>query len=101
MRAIRESLWRAGPVCLPAASTDLADCGSHLLRFAVPGQWGLWEGWPTHPSASSFVDYPKYKPFINSDLQHSPEKPVIPYPESNSRGNSLVQHLLLWDRGAM
>nr|XP_032618755.1 centrosomal protein of 57 kDa [Chelonoidis abingdonii] len=36
-------------------------------------------------SAASFVDYPKYKPFINSDLQHSPEKPVIPYPESNSR----------------
>nr|XP_006128833.1 centrosomal protein of 57 kDa [Pelodiscus sinensis] len=36
-------------------------------------------------SAASFVDYPKYKPFINSDLQRSPEKPVIPYPESNSR----------------
>ncbi|XP_048699841.1 centrosomal protein of 57 kDa isoform X3 [Caretta caretta] len=36
-------------------------------------------------SAASFVDYPKYKPFINADLQRSPEKPVIPYPESNSR----------------
>ncbi|XP_074840497.1 centrosomal protein of 57 kDa isoform X2 [Carettochelys insculpta] len=36
-------------------------------------------------STVSFVDYPKYKPFINSDLQRSPEKPVIPYPESNSR----------------
>ncbi|NWX95704.1 CEP57 protein, partial [Nothoprocta ornata] len=36
-------------------------------------------------SASSFIDYPKYKPFINSDLLRSPRKPVIPYPESNSR----------------
>ncbi|XP_025925190.1 centrosomal protein of 57 kDa isoform X4 [Apteryx rowi] len=36
-------------------------------------------------SATSFIDYPKYKPFINSDLLRSPRKPVIPYPESNSR----------------
>ncbi|NXY81067.1 CEP57 protein, partial [Alcedo cyanopectus] len=36
-------------------------------------------------SATSFIEYPKYKPFINSDLLHSPQKPVIPYPESNSR----------------
>lgn len=39
-------------------------------------------------SATSFIEYPKYKPFINSDLMRSPGKPVIPYPESNSRGNS-------------
>ncbi|KFP81045.1 Centrosomal protein of 57 kDa, partial [Acanthisitta chloris] len=36
-------------------------------------------------SATSFMEYPKYKPFINSDLQRSPWKPVIPYPESNSK----------------
>ncbi|XP_074672326.1 centrosomal protein of 57 kDa isoform X6 [Strix aluco] len=36
-------------------------------------------------SATSFIEYPKYKPFINSDLLRSPRKPVIPYPESNSR----------------
>uniref|UniRef100_A0A8C3BTI7 Centrosomal protein 57 n=1 Tax=Cairina moschata TaxID=8855 RepID=A0A8C3BTI7_CAIMO len=36
-------------------------------------------------SATSYIDYPKYKPFINSDLLRSPRKPVIPYPESNSR----------------
>uniref|UniRef100_A0A8D0GH43 Centrosomal protein 57 n=1 Tax=Sphenodon punctatus TaxID=8508 RepID=A0A8D0GH43_SPHPU len=36
-------------------------------------------------SAASFVDYPRHTPFINSDLRRSPEKPVIPYPESNSR----------------
>ncbi|KAM6290559.1 centrosomal protein of 57 kDa isoform 2-T2 [Porphyrio hochstetteri] len=36
-------------------------------------------------SATSFLDYPKDKPFINADLLRSPWKPVIPYPESNSR----------------
>ncbi|XP_065484672.1 centrosomal protein of 57 kDa [Caloenas nicobarica] len=36
-------------------------------------------------SATSFIEYPKHKPFINSDLMRSPGKPVIPYPESNSR----------------
>ncbi|XP_075273823.1 centrosomal protein of 57 kDa isoform X1 [Opisthocomus hoazin] len=36
-------------------------------------------------SATSFIEYPKNKPFINSDLLRSPRKPVIPYPESNSR----------------
>ncbi|XP_071590160.1 centrosomal protein of 57 kDa [Heliangelus exortis] len=36
-------------------------------------------------SATSFIEYPKHKPFINSDLVRSPWKPVIPYPESNSR----------------
>lgn len=39
-------------------------------------------------SSSSFIEYPKRRPFINSDLQRSPRRPVIPYPESNSRGNS-------------
>ncbi|KAM6284450.1 centrosomal protein of 57 kDa isoform 2-T2 [Spheniscus humboldti] len=36
-------------------------------------------------SATSFIEYPKCKPFINSDLLRSSRKPVIPYPESNSR----------------
>ncbi|NXX91139.1 CEP57 protein, partial [Centropus bengalensis] len=36
-------------------------------------------------SATSFIEYPKHKPFINSDLVRSPWKPVIPYPETNSR----------------
>ncbi|XP_039910519.1 centrosomal protein of 57 kDa isoform X2 [Hirundo rustica] len=36
-------------------------------------------------SSASFIEYPKHKPFINSDLQRSPWKPVIPYPESNSK----------------
>ncbi|XP_057255800.1 centrosomal protein of 57 kDa isoform X2 [Pezoporus wallicus] len=36
-------------------------------------------------SATSFIEYPKHKPFINSDLLRSPRKPVIPYPESNSK----------------
>ncbi|KAL8191101.1 UNVERIFIED_CONTAM: hypothetical protein K2H54_068074 [Gekko kuhli] len=36
-------------------------------------------------SAASFAEYPRHKPFINADLQRSPAKPVIAYPESNSR----------------
>ncbi|NXJ14977.1 CEP57 protein, partial [Odontophorus gujanensis] len=40
---------------------------------------------PDGLSASSYLDYPKHKPFVNSDLLRSPRKPVIPYPESNSR----------------
>lgn len=46
-------------------------------------------------SATSFIEYPKYKPFINSDLMRSPGKPVIPYPESNSRGNSSAKFFFL------
>ncbi|KAJ1113364.1 hypothetical protein NDU88_001610 [Pleurodeles waltl] len=36
-------------------------------------------------SSTSYVGYPKGKPFLNSELHRSPEKPIIPYPESNSR----------------
>lgn len=46
-------------------------------------------------SSASFIEYPKHKPFINSDLQRSPWKPVIPYPESNSRGNSSAKLFLI------
>ncbi|OCT96168.1 centrosomal protein of 57 kDa isoform X2 [Xenopus laevis] len=36
-------------------------------------------------SASSYVPFPRGKPFINSELLHYPGKPVLAYPESNSR----------------
>ncbi|XP_060090903.1 centrosomal protein of 57 kDa [Heteronotia binoei] len=36
-------------------------------------------------SAASFAEYPRHKPFLNSDVRRSPTKPVIAYPESNSR----------------
>ncbi|XP_077197606.1 centrosomal protein of 57 kDa isoform X2 [Paroedura picta] len=36
-------------------------------------------------SAASFAEYPRHRPFINADLRRSPAKPVIAYPESNSR----------------
>ncbi|XP_061484762.1 centrosomal protein of 57 kDa [Rhineura floridana] len=36
-------------------------------------------------SAASFTEYPRHKPFINADLRRSPAKPVIAYPESNSK----------------
>ncbi|ELK30075.1 Centrosomal protein of 57 kDa [Myotis davidii] len=34
---------------------------------------------------SSYVVYPPDKPFLNSDLRHSPNKPTLAYPENNSR----------------
>ncbi|KAF5926095.1 centrosomal protein of 57 kDa isoform X1 [Diceros bicornis minor] len=36
-------------------------------------------------SSSSYVVYPPDKPFLNSDLRRSPNKPTFAYPESNSR----------------
>nr|XP_033803949.1 centrosomal protein of 57 kDa isoform X2 [Geotrypetes seraphini] len=36
-------------------------------------------------SSHSYASYPKGKPFLNCDLTRSPERPIIPYPESNSR----------------
>ncbi|XP_036047612.1 centrosomal protein of 57 kDa isoform X1 [Onychomys torridus] len=42
-------------------------------------------------SPSPYVLYPPDKPFLNSDLRRSPNKPTLAYPESNSRGNQLEQ----------
>ncbi|XP_023367063.1 centrosomal protein of 57 kDa isoform X5 [Otolemur garnettii] len=36
-------------------------------------------------SSSPYVVYPSDKPFLNSDLRRSPNKPTLAYPESNSR----------------
>ncbi|KAJ7320102.1 hypothetical protein JRQ81_019613 [Phrynocephalus forsythii] len=36
-------------------------------------------------SAASFTEYPRHRPFVNTDLHRSPAKPVTAYPESNSR----------------
>lgn len=41
-------------------------------------------------SSSAYVVYPPDKPFLNSDLRRSPNKPTFAYPESNSRGKSLL-----------
>uniref|UniRef100_A0A8C5YTS0 Centrosomal protein of 57 kDa n=1 Tax=Marmota marmota marmota TaxID=9994 RepID=A0A8C5YTS0_MARMA len=38
-----------------------------------------------HHSSSPYVSYPSDKPFLNSDLRRSPNKPTLAYPESNSR----------------
>ncbi|XP_061058662.1 centrosomal protein of 57 kDa isoform X3 [Eubalaena glacialis] len=38
-----------------------------------------------HDSSSPYVIYPPDKPFLNSDLRRSPNKPAFAYPESNSR----------------
>ncbi|XP_004838119.1 centrosomal protein of 57 kDa isoform X2 [Heterocephalus glaber] len=38
-----------------------------------------------HRSSSLYVLYPPGKPFLNSELRRSPNKPTLAYPESNSR----------------
>ncbi|KAM6158567.1 centrosomal protein of 57 kDa [Rhynchocyon petersi] len=38
-----------------------------------------------HHSSSPYVVYPPDKPFLNSDMRRSPNKPTFAYPESNSR----------------
>uniref|UniRef100_H2YQQ4 Cep57 centrosome localisation domain-containing protein n=1 Tax=Ciona savignyi TaxID=51511 RepID=H2YQQ4_CIOSA len=37
------------------------------------------------PSIASYQDYPANKPFINSNIRRSPNKPVKAYPESSSQ----------------
>ncbi|XP_078401921.1 centrosomal protein of 57 kDa-like isoform X2 [Cetorhinus maximus] len=44
-------------------------------------------------SVPSFTAYPTDKPFINADLRRSPDKPVVAYPESNSRVLSALRNL--------
>nr|XP_034970964.1 centrosomal protein of 57 kDa isoform X1 [Zootoca vivipara] len=41
-------------------------------------------------SAASYTEYPRHKPFINADLRRPAAKPVIAYPESNSRALLLL-----------
>ncbi|CAH6777457.1 centrosomal protein of 57 kDa [Phodopus roborovskii] len=43
------------------------------------------KGSMVHHSSSPYVLYPSDKPFLNSDLRRSPNKPTLAYPESNSR----------------
>ncbi|XP_023971083.1 centrosomal protein of 57 kDa isoform X2 [Physeter macrocephalus] len=42
-------------------------------------------GCMAHDSSSPHVIYPPDRPFLNSDLRRSPNKPTFAYPESNSR----------------
>ncbi|XP_067890133.1 centrosomal protein of 57 kDa-like isoform X2 [Heterodontus francisci] len=44
-------------------------------------------------SVPSFSAYPMDKPFLNADLRRSPDKPVVAYPENNSRVLSALRNL--------
>ncbi|XP_012861694.2 centrosomal protein of 57 kDa [Echinops telfairi] len=47
---------------------------------------------------SSYVVYPPDKPFLNSDMRRSPNKPTFAYPESNSRDTSKLEKLDLLEQ---
>ncbi|XP_053564572.1 centrosomal protein of 57 kDa isoform X2 [Bombina bombina] len=64
---------------MAAAAYSLKQQYNHLTRS--PKEYSKHDT----PSASSYVMYPRGKPFINSEIQRSPEKPIFAYPESNSR----------------
>uniref|UniRef100_A0A8C9D9A7 Centrosomal protein of 57 kDa n=1 Tax=Panthera leo TaxID=9689 RepID=A0A8C9D9A7_PANLE len=66
-----------------AAASVSATSGSQFSRsLAEPSRSN---GNVARHSSSPYVVYPPDKPFLNSDLRRSPNKPTFAYPESNSR----------------
>ncbi|XP_006162641.1 centrosomal protein of 57 kDa isoform X1 [Tupaia chinensis] len=67
---------------MAAASVSAASGSQFSNIIAEPSRSN---GSIVHHSSSSYVVYPPDKPFLNSDLRRSPNKPTLAYPESNSR----------------
>ncbi|XP_004385601.1 centrosomal protein of 57 kDa isoform X2 [Trichechus manatus latirostris] len=66
-----------------AAASVPATSGSQLSNnLAEPSRSN---GNMVRHSSSPYVVYPPDKPFLNSDMRRSPNKPTFAYPESNSR----------------
>ncbi|XP_006834009.1 PREDICTED: centrosomal protein of 57 kDa [Chrysochloris asiatica] len=65
-----------------AASIPATSC-SHLSNSLTEPSRS--NGNMVHHSSSPYVVYPPDKPFLNSDMRRSPNKPTFAYPESNSR----------------
>uniref|UniRef100_A0A667GXN9 Centrosomal protein of 57 kDa n=1 Tax=Lynx canadensis TaxID=61383 RepID=A0A667GXN9_LYNCA len=66
-----------------AAASVSATSGSQFSKsLAEPSRSN---GSVARHSSSPYVVYPPDKPFLNSDLRRSPNKPTFAYPESNSR----------------
>ncbi|XP_042815436.1 centrosomal protein of 57 kDa isoform X2 [Panthera tigris] len=66
-----------------AAASVSATSGSQFSKsLAEPSRSN---GNVARHSSSPYVVYPPDKPFLNSDLRRSPNKPTFAYPESNSR----------------
>uniref|UniRef100_A0A8C0R2G4 Centrosomal protein of 57 kDa n=1 Tax=Canis lupus dingo TaxID=286419 RepID=A0A8C0R2G4_CANLU len=66
-----------------AAASVSATSGSQFSNILVEPSRS--NGSVVRHSSSPYVVYPPDKPFLNSDLRRSPNKPTFAYPESNSR----------------
>uniref|UniRef100_A0A8C7AE57 Centrosomal protein of 57 kDa n=1 Tax=Neovison vison TaxID=452646 RepID=A0A8C7AE57_NEOVI len=66
-----------------AAASVSATSGSQISNIIVEPSRS--DGSMVRHSSSPYVVYPPDKPFLNSDLRRSPNKPTFAYPESNSR----------------
>ncbi|XP_023565283.1 centrosomal protein of 57 kDa isoform X2 [Octodon degus] len=67
---------------MAAASVSVASDSQFSNVLAEPSKSN---GNIVHRSSSPYVLYPTDKPFLNSELRRSPNKPTFAYPESNSR----------------
>uniref|UniRef100_A0A8C6IDA3 Centrosomal protein of 57 kDa n=1 Tax=Mus spicilegus TaxID=10103 RepID=A0A8C6IDA3_MUSSI len=67
---------------MAAASVSAASDSQFSSVLAEPSRSN---GNMVRHSSSPYVLYPPDKPFLNSDLRRSPNKPTFAYPESNSR----------------
>ncbi|XP_028619257.1 centrosomal protein of 57 kDa isoform X2 [Grammomys surdaster] len=67
---------------MAAASVSAASESQFSSVLAEPSKSS---GNMVYHSSSPYVLYPPDKPFLNSDLRRSPNKPTFAYPESNSR----------------
>ncbi|KAM6173660.1 centrosomal protein of 57 kDa isoform 2-T2 [Erethizon dorsatum] len=67
---------------MAAASVSVASDSQFSNVLAEPSKSN---GTMVHHSSSPYVLYPPDKPFLNSELRRSPNKPTFAYPESNSR----------------
>ncbi|XP_052045077.1 centrosomal protein of 57 kDa isoform X1 [Apodemus sylvaticus] len=67
---------------MAAASVSAASDSQFSSVLAEPSRSN---GNMVQHSSSPYVLYPPDKPFLNSDLRRSPNKPTFAYPESNSR----------------
>lgn len=67
---------------MAAASVSVASDSQFSNILAEPTKSN---GSMVRRSSSPYVLYPPDKPFLNSELRRSPNKPTLAYPESNSR----------------
>ena len=79
---LKDGVWGCAGGKMAAASVSAASDSQFSSVLAEPSRSN---GNMVRHSSSPYVLYPPDKPFLNSDLRRSPNKPTFAYPESNSR----------------